>query len=162
MLVAVPLVLGAGLLVWRLLRGNPAAVTWAIAAGVVGLSVTAFLGTRAPESRGNLERRLNGLDLPFFEVSHQREAGHSWCRTSCPLVERTYTVPDVGVQSTMVTVALALAKADVLTQDDLRRVGRDAFLRVRSDRVDVEVRVDEADDHTIRAVHIRLTSHHPG
>ena len=160
-IVAIPLVGGSALLFWWLLRRNPARTQWVIVTAIFGLIATAVLGTRAPDSRGVLERQLDELTLPFFEVEKQTESGHSWCAPSCPRVERTYDVPDVGVQSTMVTVGIALAKAGLMTDDDLRSIGKDRFLRIRSDRVEIEVRVDEGEGDAVESVRIRLESRRP-
>lgn len=161
-IVAIPLVGGSALLFWWLLRRNPARVQWAAVAAIVGLVATAVLGSRAPDSSGVLEGQLDELSLPFFELREQTESGHSWCSPTCPRVERTYDVPDVGVQSTMVTVGIALAKAGLMSDDDLRRIGRDRFLRVRSDRVEVQVRIDQGDGDAVESVRIRLQSRRPG
>ena len=161
-LVAVPMVLGPVVAAWALARRSGSWTVWALAGAVAGLCATAVLGARAPYSEGELVRRMDDLDLPFFEVARQQETGSSWCRPDCPAVERTYEVPDVGVQSTMVTVGLALVRADLVEDRDLPQLSSGPFLRVRSSRLTVEVHAEEADDGTLRAVRIRYAAARPG
>lgn len=156
------LVLLGPLSLWAVLRRGANASTWGVVAGVVGLVVTALLGAHAPFSGGALTTQMDHLQLPFFRMTRQTQAGHSWCRPHCPSVTRTYDVPDVGEQSTMVTVGLALVRSGVIADArQLAQISQRPFLRVREQRRLVEVRVSSSPDSRVTGVTIRYIALRP-
>lgn len=164
-LVAFPLVLGSGAGTAWALDVRPTRREdrwpWIIAAVALGLVATAALGARAPMSHGALAAELDALQLPFFDVATEDRMGHSWCRPTCPVVERRYDVPDTGVQATMITAAVALAERGLLADEELRKIDGTPELVVADERRHLTVRVLQDDGGAVTGVRIRAESKRP-
>jgi hypothetical protein len=117
---------------------------WVTAVGVLALTIADALVDAAPESKGRLRQRLDGLELPFFHQVDEQAAGHSWCRPDCPEVVRRYKVPSASPRANELTIVLAMMQAHLLEADlippPLPAQGRP--LTFRTD--DVIVRIDVA------------------
>lgn len=92
---------------------------YATTAAVLALVGGARAIDYAPESRGRLEQRLDGLPLPFYEQQSQSSAGNGWCLPTCPTVTRRYRGPIFNPRSGRVQVAAALATIDLLPNSRL-------------------------------------------
>lgn len=121
-------------------RSVPMRWGWATAALAVGAVVGGLLAQQAPLSTGRLEARLDGLNLPDFEVLSTTRDGHSWCRPSCPTVTRVWRAPDTSPRAAVLTTVLSLA-ADGLAPP-VEEIGQRAYaqeVRLEGDDVDIEV-----------------------
>lgn len=133
-----------------------------LAAAFLILAVTgaAVVHDRAPESHGELARRLDGLDLPLFEQVSESRLGSSTCRPSCPAIERRYDAPSTAPFAAVSRVSLELLRRGMITVDDRPRNLRSAdFTATTTDGLHfhVRARAKESPEGPVR-VTIRLTA----
>jgi hypothetical protein len=131
---------------------------WAGAVAVLGLAIAGRLLDVAPPSRGRLRETLDDLDLRFFVLTATREAGHSWCRPTCPVVERTYQAPVGAPGPALLGVAGAMVRAELLEDDAsvLRAEPTRRFAVVRDEmRVEVEAHQPEPGQRVVVTITAR-------
>lgn len=144
--VMLALVAGGGALAGWMLRGDGSRWSWTAVIAVIGLIAGGVLVDRAVLSKGSLSSRMDGLQLPFFDVAEERSSGHSWCRPACPRVARTYRGPNVGVRPAMLAVATALARDELIPESLLGTIGNDRTFTASATQFDIRVQIGEVDD----------------
>lgn len=149
------LLAGAAPAFWRL-RDSANRGLWTAVFVIVAVVGGGVLSDRAPWSAGRLAEEMDDLDLPFFEVQHEARDGHSWCKPTCPVVTRTYRAPNTAVRPTMVTIVSSFVRAGLIANDPtiLQRIGAEPTARLRTDRVQIDVRVGEVEGKN-RVVELR-------
>lgn len=105
---------------------------WTVSVALLAITLGSLVGANAPRSRGSLRSELDGYLLPFFTDLGDRATGHSWCRPTCPAVERRYRAPRTNPDVALDTVTAALVAAKV----EARNVSRSAT----ADRATLSVR----------------------
>ena len=139
---------GGGLATGILLR-HSSGMVWGLAVAVAGAAMGGLLAEAAPVSTGRLADQMDDLQLPFFEAMEERRSGHSWCRPTCPVVERLYDPPDVSPSALAVTTGAAFLDHGLIEDQQLQSLVRQNGFRLVTD--DVRIRVSIGDDRvTIR------------
>ena len=130
---------------------------WAAVLLVFSLVIAAVLVDRAPPSTSELLRRLDGVDLPLFEVTGERRFGSSTCRPRCPAVERIYAAPATAPFAAVSRVVLGLRQAGLVGDEIFERNVRETTVRHRtSDGLSIYVRARAAEPGRPVEVTIRL------
>lgn len=153
--VAAVLAATAGAGGWFSLRGVPAAGLWAAVVAVLATLLTPVLVDRAPWSAGRLQAELDSLELGFVDRIDQHVSGHSWCKPTCPVVERTYLGPAVNALVAIREVGVALSAADLAPRAATRDIRTTTF-GLEHDHVRIDVRT-EPDDPADPVSRIRIT-----
>lgn len=156
--VGVPLVGGSiGLATWSL-RATPSRTTWTLVAAVAGLILTGVVAPRATASPGALSERMSKLSLPYFERTAETRRGHSWCRPTCSVVDRTYKAPNTSVRALAITVAGAMYGQHLFSDAHrIAQLGKDRYLLVRARRLTAEAFITRTE--TGFTVRIRYSAH---
>jgi hypothetical protein len=129
---------------------------WLATVVLLGVTASGWLVDHAPMSKARLAAEIDRIDLPFVRVLGERRRGHSWCRPTCPVVERTLRAPNTTTFKTILDVAALMRVHGMLP--DLEPVGRrhpEHFLRVPGPRTVTEIRADSADGYIRLVITIR-------
>lgn len=103
-------VTGAALALWIVPAGAPLRPAWAVSAVVAAAVISGLLVDMAPPSRGRLADQLDRLELTNLRVLGQASSGHSWCRPTCPVVERRYLASVGDRRGPLLDLAFALER----------------------------------------------------
>ncbi|MBA3655408.1 MAG: hypothetical protein H0W70_14590 [Actinobacteria bacterium] len=138
-----------GLLAWRWLGpAFPGRGTWIAAFVIVGVAASGWLVDHAPLSKARLRGEIDAIHLQFVRKLSETSAGHSWCRPTCPEVERVYRAPATTTfKAIFDTAALMRVHGQLTDIEPIARRHPQHFLRVFGQRTITEIRSDKASDH---------------
>jgi hypothetical protein len=105
---------GGALVTWFTLGPRPGRGSFTAAVVILGVVAAVKLPSLAPESKGRLADRIDRLPLSFFTTIDEHRSGHSWCRPTCPVVERTLQGPALTPRAAQIQAASALHAAGLL------------------------------------------------
>ena len=90
-------------------------VVWAIVVIVAAAVVSGFLVDLAPPSKARLAAELQSLTIYNARLTREQRTGHSWCRPTCPRVERRYEESVADIRGPLVDLAFALERNHLAT-----------------------------------------------
>jgi hypothetical protein len=133
-----------------------ARVAYGLALALIAFTSTSVVVATSPPSKGELDRRLSRLSMPYYAEVSRRSFGTSRCRPTCPGVERTYRGPILGTRAGVLDAAVALDRSGLLAPPRLRRSFSTPTLddQLEDVRVRVSVAKEPPDGHVL--VTIRL------
>ena len=133
---------GAGALAWRALpREFGGRTLWLVAFVAIAVVASSWLVDHAPLSAPRVRAQVARLEPPFARRLTQRTSGHSWCRPTCPIVERTYRMPDTATSKALLDVIARMRLAgEVEDFEPVARLRPQRFIRVPGRQAITEVR----------------------
>ena len=152
LLVAGTLALVTGAVAWLAYRDVASRGIWTASLAIAATVLTPVLAARAPWSTGRITAELDRVELPFADELRTSRSGHSWCRPTCPVVERVYLGPAVNPGAAGQDVAAALAAAGLIDH----RLGADTAsgaFTLTTDDARIAIRAEagtDADDGRVR------------
>ena len=153
-----PLAASVAVAWWLLGTGFPGRAAWVAAFAVVAVTAMAWSVDHAAMSKPRLADALDKLEPAFLTLQRERVTGHSWCRPSCPRVERTYKAPALGGFGVLLNVAAEMRLEGLLP--NLTAVGQHhptRYLRVQGERYRVQATVTKQGDTTLLTLTITAT-----